>query len=80
MAVYTNVSQYDLRRFLSDFDIGDAISLHGITEGIENTNFRLRTTSGLYILTLYEKRVNPSDLPFFMTLMDHLAKARLSFK
>ena len=75
MAVYTNVSQNDLRRFLSDFDIGDAISLHGITEGIENTNFRLRTTSGLYILTLYEKRVNPSDLPFFMTLMDHLAKS-----
>ena len=75
MAVYTNVSQNDLRHFLSDFDIGDAISLHGITEGIENTNFRLRTTTGLYILTLYEKRVNPRDLPFFLTLIDHLAKS-----
>ncbi|MEE2997310.1 MAG: homoserine kinase [Pseudomonadota bacterium] len=73
MAVYTRVSMEDLGRFLAGFDIGDAISLEGIAQGVENSNFRLRTTIGLYILTLYEKRVNYEDLPFFLGLMKHLA-------
>ncbi|MGB0631060.1 MAG: homoserine kinase [Alphaproteobacteria bacterium] len=72
MAVYTDVSADDLKRFVAGFDIGDAVSLDGIAQGIENSNFRLRTTSGLYVLTLYEKRVNPADLPFFLGLMRHL--------
>lgn len=73
MAVYTEVSAEDLTAFLVGFDIGRAVSLDGIAQGIENSNFRLRTTSGLYVLTLYEKRVNPGDLPFFLGLMRHLA-------
>ncbi|PPR10544.1 MAG: Homoserine kinase [Alphaproteobacteria bacterium MarineAlpha11_Bin1] len=75
MAVYTSVSREDLEKFLNGFDIGDAVSLEGIVQGIENSNFRLRTTDGIYILTLFEKRVNPMDLPFFLGLMRHLANS-----
>jgi homoserine kinase type II len=73
MAVYTEVTDEEAARFLSDYDIGEVTSLKGIAEGVENSNFLLRTTMGTYILTLYEKRVNPDDLPFFLGLMDHLS-------
>src|SRR5262249_20762698 len=42
-------------------------------EGIENSNFLVTTERGNFILTLYEKRVAPEDLPFFIALMEHLA-------
>jgi homoserine kinase type II len=74
MAVYTSVSEDELEAFLTAYDIGEASSFSGITEGVENTNFRLGTTKGEYILTLYEKRVNPGDLPFFIGLMEHLSQ------
>lgn len=73
MAVYTEVSDEDLEAFVADYDIGEVESCKGIAEGVENSNFLLTTTTGSYILTLYEKRVNPADLPFFLDLMDHLA-------
>jgi len=73
MAVYTQVSEDELSAFLTDYDIGQALSFSGITEGVENSNYRLKTTTGDYILTLYEKRVNVDDLPFFMNLMAHMA-------
>ena len=73
MAVYTDVAPEDLDAFLNLFDIGLATSFHGIAEGVENSNFLLRTTKGQYILTIYEKRVDARDLPFFLGLMDHLA-------
>lgn len=73
MAVYTDVSDQDLNRFIAEYDIGEVLSLKGIAEGIENSNFLLRTSGGMFILTLYEKRVNPAELPFFLGLMDHLA-------
>ena len=73
MAVYTQVSEDDLSAFLSEYDIGDALSFSGITEGVENSNYRLKTTTGDFILTLYEKRVKREDLPFFMNLMAHMA-------
>jgi len=75
MAVYTEVSDEDLLTFVAGYDIGEALSCKGIAEGVENSNFQLNTSSGTYILTLYEKRVNPDDLPFFLGLMDHLAAA-----
>ena len=78
MAVYTRVSEDDLATFLSEFDIGEATSFSGITEGVENSNFRLSTTAGDYILTLYEKRVNKKDLPFFINLMSHLSENKIS--
>ncbi|MBO6561776.1 MAG: homoserine kinase [Nisaea sp.] len=78
MAVYTSVSDEDLASFLKTYDIGEPISFAGIAEGVENSNFMVRTTTGTYILTLYEKRVNPDDLPFFLNLMDHLSAKGLS--
>ena len=74
MAVYTEVSDDALRAFLARYDIGEVTSFKGIAEGVENSNFLLRTTRGQYILTLYEKRVKAEDLPFFIGLMEHLAK------
>lgn len=78
MAVYTDVSDEDLAAFVALYDIGDTLALKGIAEGVENSNFLLHTTSGYFILTLYEKRVNPADLPFFLELMRHLAARGIS--
>ncbi len=77
MAVYTEVSDEELASFVAGYDIGTVMSFKGIAEGVENSNFLLHTTGGHFILTLYEKRVNPGDLPFFLGLMEHLADAGL---
>jgi len=74
MAVYTDVSFEDLEKLLEQYDIGEPLSLKGIAEGIENSNFYLQTDRGAYFLTLYEKRVSAGDLPFFLGLMEHLAE------
>ena len=63
MAVYTEVTDDALRDFLSAYDIGEVVAFRGIAEGVENSNYMLRTTAGDFILTLYEKRVDPADLP-----------------
>jgi homoserine kinase type II len=73
MAVYTDVSDDELRLFVADYDIGEVTSCKGIAEGVENSNYLLRTAAGTFFLTLFEKRVDPADLPFFMALMEHLA-------
>jgi homoserine kinase type II len=73
MAVYTDVAADELAEFLSRYDIGELLSYKGIAEGVENSNFLLHTSSGYFILTLYEKRVAKSELPFFLGLMTHLA-------
>ena len=73
MAVYTEVSDDALAAFLDEYDIGSAVAFRGIAEGVENSNFSLRTTQADFILTLYERRVNPDDLPWFLGLMEHLA-------
>lgn len=73
MAVYTEVAVEDLERLLAQYDIGSAKSFKGIAEGVENSNFLLQTEHGDFILTLYEKRVKPEDLPFFLGLLDHLS-------
>jgi homoserine kinase type II len=73
MAVYTEVSDAELEAFLAEYDIGEPESFKGIAEGVENSNYLLTTTKGPYFVTLYEKRVAPKDLPFFLGLMDHLA-------
>jgi homoserine kinase type II len=73
MAVYTDVGDDELAAFLAEYDVGAAVSFKGIAEGVENSNFVVETERGLYILTLYEKRVKADDLPFFLGLMDHLA-------
>ncbi|WP_373491499.1 homoserine kinase [Parasphingorhabdus sp.] len=73
MAVYTRVSAEEIGQFLGRFNVGTLVSAKGIAEGVENSNYLLETTQGKYILTLYEKRVDPADLPFFIALLDHLA-------
>ncbi len=75
MAVYTEVSDDDLKAFAAAYDIGDILSFKGIAEGVENSNYLIQTATGTYILTLYERRVNPADLPFFLGLMEHLARS-----
>ncbi len=72
MAVYTTVSAADLTAFLAQYDSGKLLSFSGISEGIENSNYFVRTTAGQFILTLFEKRVNPDELPYFLNLMTHL--------
>src|SRR5579862_8599500 len=74
MAVYTEVTDEALASFLADYDIGGMVAFRGIAEGVENSNYSLRTTAGDFILTLYEKRVDPAELPWFLGLMEHLAK------
>ncbi len=78
MAVYTDISEDDLKQFLDQYDAGELMSYKGIAEGVENSNFLLHTTRSPLILTLYEKRVEKSDLPFFLGLMQHLADRGLS--
>jgi homoserine kinase type II len=78
MAVYTDVTAEDLSAHLTRYDIGELLSFKGIAEGVENSNFLLHTTAGSFILTLYEKRVDPADLPFFIGLMEHLAARGLT--
>lgn len=72
MAVYTDISEEQLDELLDQYDLGQALSCKGIAEGVENSNYLLHTDAGYYILTLYEKRVNEEDLPFFLGLMEHL--------
>ncbi|MDH3230250.1 MAG: homoserine kinase [Alphaproteobacteria bacterium] len=73
MAVYTEVGDEDLERFIGEYDLGPVLSCKGIAEGVENTNYLIQTGQGNFILTLYEKRVAEADLPFFLGLMEHLA-------
>ncbi len=73
MAVYTDVGDEALAAFLGDYALGELVAFRGIAEGVENSNFSLRTSSGDFILTLYEKRVDPAELPWFLGLMRHLA-------
>jgi homoserine kinase type II len=74
MAVYTEVTDEALGAFLVDYDLGPVSSFKGIAEGVENSNFLMYTQTGRFFLTLFEKRMKEADLPFFIGLMEHLAK------
>ena len=78
MAVYTEVPDDELAKFIASYDLGALLSYKGIAEGVENTNYLVHTEKGPFFLTLYEKRVAPRDLPFFLGLMEHLARAGLT--
>lgn len=73
MAVYTSVSDEELAQYLTEYDLGEAIAFKGVAEGVENSNYYLETTTGRFFLTLFEKRTNPADLPYFIGLKQHLA-------
>jgi len=72
VAVYTDVMAEELAGFLAGYDVGELLAYKGIAEGVENSNFLVHTSRGYFILTLYERRVAASDLPFFLALMEHL--------
>jgi homoserine kinase type II len=72
MAVYTHVSAEMASELLAKYDAGTLVTLKGIAEGVENSNYFVETTKSRFILTLYEKRVDPDDLPFFFAMLDHL--------
>jgi len=78
MAVYTEVTDEALEAFLAEYDIGSLVAYRGIAEGVENSNYSLKTVQGDFILTLYEKRVDPADLPWFLGLMEHLARRKIT--
>ena len=73
MGVYTDVTQDELERFIATFAIGDLVTFTPIPQGIENSNFLLVTTTGKFVVTIYERRVDPNDLPFFLGLMHFLS-------
>ena len=74
MAIYTKLDKGKITSILSNYNLGDMKKFEGIKEGIENTNYLIETDKGKYILTIYEKRVNKDDLPFFSELMLGLSK------
>ena len=76
MAVYSPVTKNELELFLNQYDIGTLIKFEGILEGIENTNYKLTTSKDIFILTIFEKRVQNKDLPFFINLKNHLIKKK----
>lgn len=73
MAVYTQVTREQLEKFLWQFSHGALLTFHGITQGVENSNYRVETTRGQFILTLFEKRVKRQEIPFFLAVMEHMA-------
>jgi homoserine kinase type II len=78
MAVYTDVSFEELEDFLAAYDLREPHVFKGIAEGVSNSNYYLQTAKGAFILTLYEKRVEVEDLPFYLGLMEHLAGAGIN--
>ena len=75
MAVYTTLSNRQLADLIAQYDVGALVSAKGIAQGISNSNWLVETTTGHFVLTMYEKRIEIADLPFFLGLLDHLAMA-----
>ena len=78
MAVYTKINNKDILSLSQKFNLGKIIKFYGITKGIENTNYLLKTNNNKYILTIFEKRVQKKDLPFFIKLMDNLNQQKIN--
>ena len=78
MAVYTKINKKDLLYINKKFNDERFLSFKGIKQGIENTNYLLKSKSKKYILTIFEKRVSKKEIPFFMELMDELNTSKLN--
>ena len=78
MAVYTKIDNKDILLLSKKFNLGRIIKFQGIKQGIENTNYLLKNKTNKYILTIFEKRVQKKDLPFFMKLMDSLCRQKIN--
>jgi len=75
VAVYTHLGAEELARLIAHYDVGDLVSAKGIAEGVSNSNWLVETSEGRFILTMYERRIDTADLPFFLGLLDHLSEA-----
>ncbi|MBV7259263.1 homoserine kinase [Erythrobacter crassostreae] len=78
MAVYTHLGAEELAELIAHYDVGELVSAKGIAEGISNSNWLIETTGpngkgARYILTMYERRIELADLPYFLGLLDHLS-------
>jgi homoserine kinase type II len=82
MAVYTHLGAEDMAALIAAYDVGTLVSAKGIAEGVSNSNWLIDTTGhagrsdgagARYILTMYEFRIDLDDLPYFLSLLDHLA-------
>ena len=78
MAVYTKINNQDILLLSKKFNLGKKIKFQGIKQGIENTNYLIKNKDNRYILTIFEKRVQKKDLPFFMKLMDSLNQKKIN--
>jgi homoserine kinase type II len=77
MAVYTKIDNRDLLSLSNSYKLGKIVKSKGIKKGIENTNYLLKTNKSKFILTIFEKRVQKKDLPFFMNLMEKLNQKKI---
>lgn len=82
MAVYTRLGAEQMAGIIAAFGVGTLVSAKGIAEGVSNSNWLIETHDGAgdkpggsrrFILTMYESRTDIADLPFFLSLLDHLA-------
>ena len=78
MAVYTKIDKSDIKLINTNFKIEKIISFQGIKQGIENTNYLLKSKDKKFILTIFEKRVSNKEIPFFMRLMDKLNGSKIN--
>ncbi len=79
MAVYTHLGAEDLAELIAEFDVGQLRSAKGIAEGVSNSNWLIETSGkdgqgARFILTMYEFRIDITELPYFLGLLDHLAE------
>ena len=73
MAVYTHLPAERLAELIAAYDVGELVSAKGIAEGVSNSNWLVETTEARFILTMYERRIETTDLPYFLGLLDHLS-------
>ena len=78
MAVYTKINKSEISYINKKFKVDRIISFKGIKQGIENTNYLLKSRNKKFILTIFEKRVSQKEIPFFMKLMDHLINFKIN--
>lgn len=73
MAVFTSLTKAQIENFLLETQMTDLVSFEGILQGVDNTNYKIETSGHTYILTIFESRINPDDIPYFIGFMKHLS-------